>query len=123
MPDIYLKQTKSKWTWICDQRQKMCLKLPNNNASREVQSENRCKVTCAPEKNLWPLPVNYHLGGKSYAIVDPDAIIRDIHAASDRVKDTLDEVIDFQITKLVPRKQIVHSYFKESSRNLFSLFQ
>jgi len=112
MPDIYLKQTKSKWTWICDQRQKMCLKLPNNNASREVQSENRCKVTCAPEKNLWPLPVNYHLGGKSYAIVDPDAIIRDIHAASDRVKDTLDEVIDFQITKLVPRKQIVHSYFK-----------
>merc|ERR1719410_1142535 len=83
IPDSYLKQTKSKWTWTCDPKQKMCLKLPNSNSSLEVQSENRCRVTCAPEKNLWPLPVNFHLGGDGFAVVNPVYIVRDLHAPSD----------------------------------------
>ena len=45
------------WTWVCDPRpgQRLCLKL-RSNSSLPAQSEARCRASCSPEYNLWPLP-------------------------------------------------------------------
>jgi len=95
--------TSLKWTWVCDPIQQTCLKL-RLNSSLELQSENKCKVTCAPQDNLWPLPNNYHIPGQKSAIFNAQAVTKNIQAPDQEVEQFVSEAVDFQLSKLKPSK-------------------
>ena len=95
--------TSLKWTWVCDPIQQTCLKL-RLNSSLELQSENKCKVTCASQDNLWPLPNNYHISGQKSAIFNKQAVTKNIQAPDQEVEQFVSEAVDFQLSKLKPSK-------------------
>merc|ERR1719400_773709 len=51
-----------RWSWSCDPVGRVCVKT-GRNQSGELQSQAGCRLRCAPENYLWPLPAQPGGGG------------------------------------------------------------
>ena len=83
------------------------------NSSLELASEARCRATCGPEANLWPLPHSLEMGGARAAEFSPDLVIKNIGAPTQAVEEWVSDAIDFQLEKLTRVNQ--GRYSKTSS--------
>merc|ERR1740128_1597330 len=70
------------------------------NSSLELASEARCRASCGPEANLWPLPLSLEMGGVRAAEFSPDLVIKNIGAPTQAVEEWVSNAIDFQLEKL-----------------------
>jgi len=97
-----------RWTWTCDPVQRVCLKTARNTNTSLTHSQASCRLRCAPENYLWPLPSQYSVGER-VTFFYPAHTRREINAGSQKVEEMLGETLDWQTEKLVgvrkPRMQ------------------
>ena len=89
---------RPRWSWSCDPVARLCVKTGRNKTG-PVQSEAGCRLRCAPENYLWPLPSQYNIQSK-VAFFYPDNVMRDISAPS-QVEAMLADTLDWHLGKLV----------------------
>ena len=95
---------RPRWSWSCDPVARLCVKTGRNKTG-PVQSEAGCRLRCAPENFLWPLPSHHNIQNK-VAPFYPANVRRDISAPA-QVRDMLGETLDRHLERLVGvRKQI-----------------
>ena len=93
-----------RWSWSCDPVGRVCVKT-GRNQSGELQSQAGCRLRCAPENYLWPLPAQLNIESK-VAFFYPADVQREISAPSQEVEAMLSDTLDWQLEKLVgPRKE------------------
>lgn len=101
---IQKSSSSPRWTYLCDQRQKICLKTLKNSSEEETLSEGRCQVGCAPERNLWPLPNSFQQSPVGHIVFNPEAVNKVIEAPTQEVQEALEEAIDWQLSHLKSTK-------------------
>ena len=101
--------SSSPWTWICSPEEKICLKQ-RRDSGHANQSEEACRLGCAPENYLWPLP-NHFIVGESYTSFNPNMIQKEIEAPSEQIKDMINDVIAIHVTGLIKNREAFQSPF------------
>jgi len=101
--------TASPWTWSCSSEQKICIKQQSSQLLAN-QSEASCRLKCAPENFLWPLPVQFSVAEK-FIFFNPNTVVKDVKATKG-VEDMVNYAFAWQVEKLVKKRSIDYARVK-----------